>query len=43
MIPEFTISECPEYQVKSKIGNIFVNEKILKEHSVQIYEIDPYF
>ena len=28
---------------KSKIGNIFVNEKILEENSVKIYEIDPYF
>ena len=25
-----------------KKGNIFVNEKILEEHSVKIYEIDPY-
>ena len=28
MIPESEISECPEFEVKSKIGNIFVNEKI---------------
>ena len=32
-----------EHEVKSKIGNIFVNEKILKEYAVKIYEIDPYF
>ena len=43
MIPEFEIPECPEHEVKSKIGNIFVNEKILEEYSVEIYEIDPYF
>ena len=43
MIPDFEISECPEYEVKSKIGTIFVNEKILEEYSVKIYEIDPYF
>ena len=43
MIPESEISECPEHEVKSKIGNIFVNEKILEEYSVKIYEIDPYF
>ena len=43
MIPESEISECPEYKVKSKIGSIFVNEKILEEYSVTIYEIDPYF
>ena len=41
MIPEFEISECPEF--KSNIGNIFVIEKIRKEYSVKIYKIDPYF
>ena len=29
--------------VKSKTGKIFVNEKILEECSVKIYEIDPCF
>ena len=43
MIPESEISECPEHKVKSKIGNIFVNEKILEEYSVKAYEIDSYF
>ena len=43
MTPESEISECPEYKVKSEIGNIFVNEKLLEEYSVKIYEIDPYF
>ena len=43
MIPKSEISKFPEYEVKSKIGNIFVNEKIMKEYSVKIYEIDPYF
>ena len=43
MIPKSEISECAEHEVKSKIGNIFVNEKILEECSVQIYKIDPYF
>ena len=37
------IPECHEHKVKSKIGNIFVNEKILKEYSVKIYETDPCF
>ena len=41
MIPESEISECPQF--KSNIGNISVNEKILKEYSVKIYKIDPYF
>ena len=43
MISESGISECPEYEVKSKIGNIFVNEKVLEEQSVKNYEFDPYF
>ena len=43
MIPESEISECPEFEIKSKIGNIFVNEEILEEHSVKIYKIDLYF
>ena len=43
MIPDFEISKCPEHEVKSKIGPIFVNEKILEEYSVKICEIDPYF
>ena len=43
MIPDNEISVCPEHEVKSKIGTIFVNEEILEEYSVKIYEIDPYF
>ena len=42
MIPQSEILEYPEYEVKSKIENIFVNEKILEKYSVKIYEIDPY-
>ena len=43
MIPESEIPESPEHEVKSKIGNIFVNGKILEEYSAKIYKIDPYF
>ena len=43
MIPQSEISKCPEFKVKSKIGNIFVNEKILEEYHFRIYEIDPFF
>ena len=32
-----------ESEVKSKIGKLFMNEKIQEEYSVRIYEIDPYF
>ena len=42
IIPEYEIAECPEFEVKSKIGNIFVNKKILEEYSVRIYQIDPF-
>ena len=42
MIPESKIPEYPEHEVKSKIGNIFISEKILEEYSVKIYKIDPY-
>ena len=37
------IYESIEHKVKSRIGKIFVNEEILEEYSVKIYEIDPYF
>ena len=37
------IYESIEYRIKSKIGTIFVNEDILEEYSVKIYEIDLYF
>ena len=43
MIPKSEISDSPEHEVKSRIGNIFVNEKLLEEYSVKIYKIDPYF
>ena len=43
MIPDSEIAECLEYEGKSKMGNIFVNEKILEEYSVKIYETDPCF
>ena len=43
MISDYEISLSIEHKVKSKIGTIFANEKILEEYSVSIYEIDPYF
>ena len=42
MIPDFEILECSEFEVKSKIGKWFMNEKILKEYFVKIYKIDPF-
>ena len=35
--PDSEISACPEFEVKSKIGKLFMNEKILEEYSVKIY------
>ena len=43
MIPESEISESPEYEVRSKIGRIFVNKKIPEQYSIKVYKIDPYF
>ena len=43
MIPDSEIPKCPEFEVKSKIGKLFMNEKVLQECSVKTYEIDPYF
>ena len=42
MIPDFEILECSEFEVKSKIGKWFMNEKILKEYFVKIYKIDHF-
>ena len=43
MSPDSEIPKCPEFVVKSKIGKLFINEKVLGEYSVRIYEIHLYF
>ena len=43
MIPDSEIPACPKFDVKSKIGKLFINKKILEEYSVKIYEIDSFF
>ena len=43
MIPDHEISLSVDHVVKSKIGTIFVIEKILEKYSVKVYEINPYF
>ena len=43
MIPNSRIPACREFEVKSKIEKLFMNEKILGEYSDKIYEIDPFF
>ena len=42
-IPNSEISKCSEHEVKSKIGKLFMKEKILEEYSVEIYKIDSCF
>ena len=42
MIPDSEIPECPEIEVKSKIGKLFMYEKILEEYSFRVYKIDPF-
>ena len=43
MIPDSEIPKCPEFEVKSKIGKWFMNEKTLEEYSVGVNKIDPFF
>ena len=42
MIPDSEIPNCPEFEVKSKMGKIFKKHILIEEYSVKIYEIDPY-
>ena len=43
MIPDSKIPKCSNFEVKSKVGKLFMNEKIFEKNSVKIYEIDSYF
>ena len=43
MIPDSEIPECPEFEVKWKIGKIFKKHYPIEEHSAKIYETDAYF
>ena len=40
IIPNSEISECPEFEVKSKMEKWFINEKIIEEDSIRVYKID---
>ena len=42
-IPDSEIPECPEFEVKSKIGKIFKKHNPIEEYSVRIDENHPYF
>ena len=43
MVPDSEISNCPIFEAKSKIGNIFKKHNPLEEYSVRIYKICPDF
>ena len=43
MIPDFEIPKCPEFEIKSKIREIFKNHNLLEEYSIKIYEADLHF
>ena len=38
-IPDSEIPKCPEFEVKSKIGKLFMNEKTLEGYSVKILKL----
>ena len=40
-IPKSDISQCAEHMIKSKIEKVLVNQKILEEYYVKIYDINP--
>ena len=42
-LADHEIYESIEHRLKLKIRNIFVNEEIIEEYSVKIYEIDLFF
>ena len=37
--PDSEIPKCPEFEVKSKIGKLFMNEKTLEGYSVKILKL----
>ena len=43
VIPYSEIPNCPEFEVKSKIGKMFKKHNPLEEYFVKIYEIDHSF
>ena len=42
MIPNSEIPACPEFEVKSKIGKLFMDQKNLEVYSVKIFRFDPF-
>ena len=43
IIPDSDIPKCLEFEVESKIGEIFNKRNPTEEYPVEIYEIDSYF
>ena len=42
MISDSEIPKCPEFEVKSKIGKLFMNEKIFEEYSVKEHSVEEH-
>ena len=38
-VPDFKVSVCSEFAVKSKIGKIFKKHNLIEKYSVRIYEL----
>ena len=43
MVPDYEIPKYAEFEVKSKLGRLFMNQNFFEEYSVRVYEIDPFF
>ena len=43
MIPDSEIPACPEFEVKSKLGKLFMNEKSFKNILLKFMKLIPFF
>ena len=43
MIPDSEIPACPEFEVKSKLGKLFMNEKTCKNILLKFMKLIPFF
>ena len=43
IMPDSKIPECPDFEVKSKIWKLFMNEKFLEENSVRLMKLILFF
>ena len=42
MISDSEIPKCPEFEANSKIGKLFMNEKIFEEYSVKEHSVEEH-